>query len=115
MSKQLITQRQLKSIIKHTQDADVIKQELRSAETELLRERATVFALLKDGATIEEGPYNAVIGTKMGSVRPPWKDVYLRHAEEEHNINPKVAEELVRSCYPAEVEETLVVSKRVKS
>lgn len=114
MPKQLVTQRQLRNIVRLNDAVAEAKKIVKGYEAELAEYENDVFNAMKheDGYRIESGKYSAVIEVREGSCRPPWKDVYLTHFEKEHGVSPKVEEQRLRELYPAEKKEVLAVGEK---
>lgn len=114
MAKQVISQRWLRSVITYKEEVRIAKQTVKELEASLAEAENKVMQAMedKDGYSIEPGKYSAVIEEVEGACRPPWKDVYLAHFEKEHETPAKVEEERIRSLYPPEKKEVLVVGEK---
>jgi hypothetical protein len=114
MPKQIITQRQLRNIIRLKDTVTEAKSALKAHEAELsaLEHAVTTAMKSEEGYRVESGKYSAVLEERDGQCRPPWKDVYLEHFVKEHDTTAKAEEQRIRDLYPAEKSEVLVVGER---
>jgi len=67
-----------------------------------------VMSALERGAVVE-GRLTAIVEQRAGTCRPHWRDEYLNHMEMIHNIAREAAEHEVRSEYPPEMKDILVI------
>lgn len=86
-----------------------MRRKIKMLESELSTARLTIMSDYSSGMMVEPGRFTLGIEVREGASRPPWKDLYLDHMEEHHDLSKKQAENEARLAYPGETEKVLMI------
>lgn len=104
-----ITQRRLLAAVKLKNKISDAEEELEKLRAELSDEYTVLMGLLENKVPIEPGKLSVTIETTTGAVRPPWKDIHVKHMTEEHGADKTALEQGLRELYPGETKRRVVI------
>lgn len=97
-----VSQKELIKFARAAEDLASLRRRMDETVAAMAQLESEILGRLSAGAKVEQGRYTAAVEMKRGQIRPAWKELYIEHFVNEHEMAAEMVEQQARkSCTPS--------------